>query len=431
MSKENPVFFICYGHDASLQIHLDIFEEFFRNLAKPRKWKIWNDKLIKIGDDWDDTINRALKECDYGLLCLSDAFFASDYIQNSELPKLMRKAIPFLFSAVDFEQNKQISKKQVFQSFCKDYEVLERPNELISFSELIKFTNAGQPVANHNVDKKFVKNLVLKIEEKLKGNLISRSIQNTGKGTLDNRDLVRSKLKPDLTNSKIEKSKTLPKSSNSELFKKKVAEKLTLELKTTFTFILRNAAIKEIDWLYEEFKTLYSDDLMNKSTLRNILIKNPDTIKIIQLNVGNIIGDNKNINSIFIKVGCFEIFPLRSKSTKELFNNGQIDGRSLRVTDIKEKNVKSKIYYIGSVGILPSGIKKATEYNCPEAIIKSIILSELKNYFINIGKLYSYEIYTRPINNFGLKLVEKYKFLPSTTSSVKLNIVYRKTVKKA
>ena len=43
-------------------------------------------KGILIGEDWDQTIKEALEENDYGLLLLSPAFFASDYITQKEIP---------------------------------------------------------------------------------------------------------------------------------------------------------------------------------------------------------------------------------------------------------------------------------------------------------------------------------------------------------
>jgi len=46
----------------------------------------WEDTHIKIGEQWRRQIMARLGECDYGVLLLSPAFLASDFITTYELP---------------------------------------------------------------------------------------------------------------------------------------------------------------------------------------------------------------------------------------------------------------------------------------------------------------------------------------------------------
>ncbi len=46
----------------------------------------WIDDAIAVGERWTDAIDDALSSCDFGLLLLSPAFFASGFIRREELP---------------------------------------------------------------------------------------------------------------------------------------------------------------------------------------------------------------------------------------------------------------------------------------------------------------------------------------------------------
>ena len=54
--------------------------------------RCWSDKDLKIGDEWSPEIQGALDSAQVAILLVSPAFLASDYIANSELPVLLRKA---------------------------------------------------------------------------------------------------------------------------------------------------------------------------------------------------------------------------------------------------------------------------------------------------------------------------------------------------
>jgi hypothetical protein len=46
----------------------------------------WIDDEIRVGERWTDAIGAALAGCDFGLMLLSPAFFASGFIRREELP---------------------------------------------------------------------------------------------------------------------------------------------------------------------------------------------------------------------------------------------------------------------------------------------------------------------------------------------------------
>ena len=51
----------------------------------------WIDDDIPLGSRWTDEIDKALLDCDFGLLLLSPAFFASHFIRRDELPTFIEQ----------------------------------------------------------------------------------------------------------------------------------------------------------------------------------------------------------------------------------------------------------------------------------------------------------------------------------------------------
>ena len=49
----------------------------------------WEDSHLLIGDQWRRALLARLAACDYGVLLLSPAFFASDFIRAHELPRFV------------------------------------------------------------------------------------------------------------------------------------------------------------------------------------------------------------------------------------------------------------------------------------------------------------------------------------------------------
>ena len=81
--------FISYAHAnyklwERLKTHLDI-------LKNEGQISVWFDGKIRPGSEWDDAIRKELKEADIVIVLLSNAFFASKYIQGIEMKEARRR----------------------------------------------------------------------------------------------------------------------------------------------------------------------------------------------------------------------------------------------------------------------------------------------------------------------------------------------------
>lgn len=82
-----------------------------------------------VGEDWDEQITEAITKCDMGLLLISPAFLASNYITKKELPSFVagaKPSVPVMLQPVDFELHdlKGLQKQQIFRF---DYEGFKEP----------------------------------------------------------------------------------------------------------------------------------------------------------------------------------------------------------------------------------------------------------------------------------------------------------------
>lgn len=89
---------------------------YFAMLGLDKEVKFWLFKEeLKMGDGFDEKIQQAIKNCDFGLLALSQHFFNSGYIKNSELPwfveqpnsgiKASKFASPILIRKLQFDRH--------------------------------------------------------------------------------------------------------------------------------------------------------------------------------------------------------------------------------------------------------------------------------------------------------------------------------------
>jgi len=88
--------------------------EGFVGLMKPRcialrdvEFDHWWDRGILVGERWEQEIARAMAESDFGLLCLTPEFLASDFVARVELPALLaegRMVVPVGIEPVDLER---------------------------------------------------------------------------------------------------------------------------------------------------------------------------------------------------------------------------------------------------------------------------------------------------------------------------------------
>ena len=80
--------FISYSHNDSEW--LSKMKPFLKGLEKKADFKIWSDEGIRHSDSWDGEIKKALYEADAAILLVSQDFLVSDYINEIELPELLK-----------------------------------------------------------------------------------------------------------------------------------------------------------------------------------------------------------------------------------------------------------------------------------------------------------------------------------------------------
>ena len=84
-----PSIFVSYAHadaDALKQL-----KKHFAPLEREGLARLWADEAIDFGDEWDEEIAAALAGCRYVVPVLSAAFFASKYIAEQEIPRLLER----------------------------------------------------------------------------------------------------------------------------------------------------------------------------------------------------------------------------------------------------------------------------------------------------------------------------------------------------
>jgi hypothetical protein len=78
--------FVSYSH--SDRIWLDRLLEHFAALERWKLLHAWTDGRIRVGESWEDEIDRALDEAKAAVLLVSPSFLASDYIWREEMPRI-------------------------------------------------------------------------------------------------------------------------------------------------------------------------------------------------------------------------------------------------------------------------------------------------------------------------------------------------------
>jgi hypothetical protein len=88
---KGPRIFISYSHADGTTAVRDFWASLSPFLNRSgRQWNKWEDHHIQVGQDWDQTIRRALEqECNCCLLLVSDLFARSSYILDIEWPKTL------------------------------------------------------------------------------------------------------------------------------------------------------------------------------------------------------------------------------------------------------------------------------------------------------------------------------------------------------
>lgn len=174
MLKQHNVF-LSYSHKDK-----DWMEEVVTSL-KPLSFlgmiDTWVDTRIKTGDDWFEEITRAIEQADIGIFLLSRQFLASEFINNEEIPALMRQrkrngmvVISILARPCPWESVYRLNNLQIWQYQNQALSELEKESELDkAFSqltsdihELIKnispteLSGATAETNNHEFEQEFI-----------------------------------------------------------------------------------------------------------------------------------------------------------------------------------------------------------------------------------------------------------------------------------
>ncbi len=86
MPTQHLKYFISYAR-ADKEMAQPFFDQLKVELSIVNKhiFTPWRDDMMEVGADWHDQIQQAIQSCDFGLLLVSPAFLASEYIRDNEL----------------------------------------------------------------------------------------------------------------------------------------------------------------------------------------------------------------------------------------------------------------------------------------------------------------------------------------------------------
>src|SRR5688500_7371659 len=85
-----PTVFISYSH--ADKEWLERLKRHLKPLVREGRVDCWDDTHIRPGDDWKQEIRNALDAAQVAVLLISADFFASDFIDENELPSLLAAA---------------------------------------------------------------------------------------------------------------------------------------------------------------------------------------------------------------------------------------------------------------------------------------------------------------------------------------------------
>jgi len=88
--NRGPQIFISYHH--SDRKWADQLEKHLRVLARSRALTLWDDSMIKPGQNWRSSMIDALDNATVAVLLVSPDYLASDWIRHEELPSLLKAA---------------------------------------------------------------------------------------------------------------------------------------------------------------------------------------------------------------------------------------------------------------------------------------------------------------------------------------------------
>ncbi|WP_424961003.1 toll/interleukin-1 receptor domain-containing protein [Ekhidna sp.] len=166
MSKASV--FISYSRaDTDWLKQVDLY---LKQLKHQHEFEFWDDTKIKPGEEWKLKINEYIDNCQVALLLVSANFLASEFINNEEVPEILRKAkkkgvkiFTLVIDICNFDDHSPLYKYHCLNK--PDYPIEEMP-EIDKKKLLVKMArqirDALQPSSNDSyIDEKVMSVLVL------------------------------------------------------------------------------------------------------------------------------------------------------------------------------------------------------------------------------------------------------------------------------
>lgn len=109
--KRRVQFFLSYAHDDRALV-----DPFLRELEKQYgaaanyEYRVWRDGQILLGARWRESIDAAIRECDFGLVLVSPTLLGSEFVRDHELPhfvgeRAVKPVLPVGLDRVDFRRH--------------------------------------------------------------------------------------------------------------------------------------------------------------------------------------------------------------------------------------------------------------------------------------------------------------------------------------
>lgn len=117
--RDKTRIFISYAHDDNNWV-IDVKKHLRVLKLQDDRIEVWDDTMIKPGEDWKKEIEKSLEICKIAILMISTNFLASKFIINNELPQLLKSAeskgtliLPLIIAPCRFLKNDQLN---IFQA---------------------------------------------------------------------------------------------------------------------------------------------------------------------------------------------------------------------------------------------------------------------------------------------------------------------------
>jgi len=144
MAVKKKKLFISYAHKDG--IYLDRLVEQLQAAAID-SIELWDDKKIRIGQEWEKEIEKALNDSFASILMISAKFLNSKYISSNEVPKLLQKynekgmqIFPIIVRSCPWEEHQWLNKFQFHKPFTPlaSLNIAKQEEKLSDFAREVK-----------------------------------------------------------------------------------------------------------------------------------------------------------------------------------------------------------------------------------------------------------------------------------------------------